>query len=272
MRFAGDHDLHRPLGIGQHPLQPLDIAEQQRGALVGGEAARETDGEACPDRALRPDAAARPPEPCGPRRAADHALAHEGHQVALAAAMRFPQFLRRECRPPGPRSRVGIALAPVRLQVLIVELRQIAVEPGQQMHAVGDGGDGHFPHRQLGPQLLPHFLRDLAMQAADRVAEGRGLNGADGHGKRLVVILGTEAAQRQELLERNARSPAILAEVLVHQAGIEQIDAGRHRGVRGEDVVGAAGFERLLESQACAPPSARRMRSMARNAEWPSFM
>ena len=74
--------------------------------------------------------------------------------------------------------------------MLIVELRQIAIEPCQQMHAVGYRGDGNFPYRQLGPQLLPHFLRHLAVQTAHRVAERGGLNGRDRHGERFVVISG----------------------------------------------------------------------------------
>src|ERR1019366_1205333 len=39
MGFAGDHDLHRHIGIQQDFLQALDVAEEQGGALVGGEAA-----------------------------------------------------------------------------------------------------------------------------------------------------------------------------------------------------------------------------------------
>ena len=79
--------------LQQDPLQPLDIAEQQGGALVGGEAAREADGEGvgiehfagAPH--LRSDDAW--------RRSADGvlALAHEGDQAALAPAVHFQQFL-----------------------------------------------------------------------------------------------------------------------------------------------------------------------------------
>ena len=87
------------------------------------------------------------------------------------------------------------------------------------------------------------------MQTAHRVAKRRGLNGRYCHRKRFVVILGTEAAQGQELLERNSALQAILAEILVQQSGIEKIDARRHRGVRGEHAVGPAGFERFLEGE-----------------------
>ena len=45
MRFAGDHDLHRHVGIGQDLLQPVDVAEQQRRALISREPAGEADRE-----------------------------------------------------------------------------------------------------------------------------------------------------------------------------------------------------------------------------------
>jgi hypothetical protein len=43
MRFAGEHDLHRAIGIEQQPPQSLGLGEQQGRSLVRGEAARETD-------------------------------------------------------------------------------------------------------------------------------------------------------------------------------------------------------------------------------------
>ena len=108
--------------------------------------------------------------------------------------MRLPQLLRRNVFHQVPNAWIRISLPPIGLQVLIVELRKIAIEPRQQMHAVGYRGDWNFPHRQLGPQLLPHFLRHLAVQAAHGVAECRGLDGRDRHREWFVVILGPEPA------------------------------------------------------------------------------
>ena len=45
MRLAGEHDLHRPPGAGEQPAEPVEIAEDEVRALVGGEPAREADGE-----------------------------------------------------------------------------------------------------------------------------------------------------------------------------------------------------------------------------------
>src|SRR2546422_3329657 len=45
MRLAGEHDLHRAPGVHQQPLQPIGIAENQVGPLVGGKPATEADRE-----------------------------------------------------------------------------------------------------------------------------------------------------------------------------------------------------------------------------------
>ena len=45
MGLAGKEELHGALGIVDHGGQPLDVGQQQVGALVGGEAAGEADGQ-----------------------------------------------------------------------------------------------------------------------------------------------------------------------------------------------------------------------------------
>ena len=45
MGFAGEDQLHRPPVILQQALQSLEIAEEQRGPFVGGEAAGKADGQ-----------------------------------------------------------------------------------------------------------------------------------------------------------------------------------------------------------------------------------
>src|ERR1017187_3204030 len=76
-------------------------------------------------------------------------LAHEIHQAALAAAMHLQQFFVRNLFHLPPDGGVGEAIAPVRLQILIVERRQIAVEPACEVHAIGYRTNGYFPDRQL---------------------------------------------------------------------------------------------------------------------------
>ena len=84
--------------------------------------------------------------------------------------------LRRRCAPrvPGreflyqPQISVVVALAPVRMEDIDRRVWPDRLYPARQMHAVGDGSERDFPDRQVGPKLLAHFLRDLAMQPAPR--------------------------------------------------------------------------------------------------------
>src|SRR5262249_13424785 len=65
-----------------------------------------------------------------------------------------------------------------------------------------------------------------------------------------VAIPDIAAAQGHELLKIDADFVAVFGEIVVHQAGIEEIDSGRHRGVSGEDVAGARHLQRFVEAQA----------------------
>src|SRR5581483_8764850 len=45
VRLAGEQDLHRPLLVEEQVAQLVRVGEDEAGPLVGGEAAREADGE-----------------------------------------------------------------------------------------------------------------------------------------------------------------------------------------------------------------------------------
>ena len=140
-------------------------------------------------------------------------------------------------------------LSPVRLEILIVELCQIAVHPTRRVYAVGDRSHRHFGGRQLRPQILEHLLRNFAMQHAYRVAESRRLQRQHRHRKALGRIIRILHSQSQQLLEWDPRLLHVFAEVIEHHTRVEQIDSGRHRGVRGEDIANPGRFERLLKGQ-----------------------
>ena len=163
--------------------------------------------------------------------------------------MHFQQLLVGNVRHLLPDGRIVEAIAPVRLQVLIVERGQVAVQPAGQMHAVGDRGDGHLPNRQLRPHVVKHLLRYLAVQPADGIAVRRSVQRQHGHREALVAVVQIAAAQRHQLLKIDPHFGAVIRKVMVHQARIEQVDAGRHRRVGGEDIAGAGRFQGLVERQ-----------------------
>ena len=55
--------------------------------------------------------------------------------------------------------------------------------------------------------------------------------------------------KRQKSFEREAGPVAVVVEMFVEQAGIEQVDAGRHGGVSGEDVAYPGRLKGLIEGQ-----------------------
>ncbi len=188
MRLAGDDDLHRALAIAENFLQALHIAEQQRGAFIGGEAAREADGER-----VRIEHFGGVAQFGGGGLAANGRgrlpLADEGNQAAFAAAMHFEKLFVRNVPDLLPDAVIVPAVAPVGFEVLIVEIGQIAVDPAGQVDAVGHRSDRRFPDRQRGPEGVPHLLRNLAVQPADGVAIGRSIQRQNRHGERLAAIL-----------------------------------------------------------------------------------
>ena len=147
--------------IEEDALEALDVAEEQGGALVGGEAAGEADGEGV---RVQHFAAAPDFERRGLAAHGGGMLARtdERDQPPLAPAVDFEQFFIRNVVDLFPDGGIVETLAPVRLEVLIVEQGKVAVEPARQVHAVGDGGDGHLPQRQIratGRETSPGRLR-----------------------------------------------------------------------------------------------------------------
>ena len=90
------------------------------------------------------------------------------------------------------------------------------------------------------------------MQTTHRIPVRRRVQGQHRHRQRLPGILRIAPPQSDELLEVDLRVPAILAEILKHQAGVKQIDPRRHRSVRRENVVDPGRFQRLVKRQPVA--------------------
>src|SRR5579885_3897245 len=95
MRFPGNHNLHRHLRIVQNLLQAVDIAEQQRSALVGCKTPREPDSEY-----IRVQNILHPAEFASGclslRRGIRSTFPHESDQTTFPFAMHLPEFLARD--------------------------------------------------------------------------------------------------------------------------------------------------------------------------------
>ena len=118
------------------------------------------------------------------------------------------------------------------------------------MHAVGDRGDRPLRGVELRPQPTEHAAADLAVQLGDAV---RALREPEAHHRhvehRRVAALVVLRPQGEDPLDRHAVAGVVAAEVLLDQVAGEAVDAGRHRGVRGEHRAGARHLECRVEGQ-----------------------
>src|SRR5205814_4165847 len=133
--------------------------QEQSGALVGGEAASEADGEDLrvqglldrgqldTVRAETLELSAEPP----PR---------EGHEPLAEPLLGAPELAVRDLADPLPDALVERLLEPVGAEVAFVEARELVGEPGLRVDPVRDRADGDLPLRHAGPDPPPHAPRD----------------------------------------------------------------------------------------------------------------
>ena len=180
MGLAREDELDRPLLIRQELLQARGILQQERGALIGGEAPGEPDREGIrvEDRGDAIDLLARG---VAHLELALAILARGAHQPGPAQLVGPPQhFIRNTIYPLENAIRPGMVV-PVRSEVAIKQRRKVARQPGQHVHPIGDVPDRHFLNRQVGPEIGPHLARHHAMQGADGIEIVGKAHAEDGH-------------------------------------------------------------------------------------------
>ena len=203
MRFARKNDLHRPFGIVQNSGQPRFVPEEQRGALIGRETAREAYGEGIRIEGIfdgfqfRLGCASSLQLRVQP-------FAREGDKPLPPPLVRVPQFFGGDGFDAMPHALFGRLFSPARAKVALVELLHFLGNPRLEMNAVGDVRDGDFIFRHAGPQVVPHLAADLAVQPADAVAERGHAQGQRGHAEAFSRVLGIAPAECQEALAVDA--------------------------------------------------------------------
>ena len=122
------------------------------------------------------------------------------------------------------------------------QTRELAGNPGRDVHAVGDGGHRPAGLGHVGPHRREHRARHLAVQLADRVGRAGRSDGERGHVelRAAAVVVG---AERQEAIAMRPERPPAAGEMLLDEVKRKRVVAGRHRRVRRED----RGLPDLLE-------------------------
>ena len=137
----------------------------QHGALVGGEAAGEADGQGLDvEQAL--DRAQLVGGPAVPRALQADPLAHEPDEPLLLRAVRGPQLLVGDLVHAVPVLGLEEVVLPVRAQAPGEEGPHLRPDPALGVHAVGHVGDPAVG--LVRPQAAPHRRGHLAVQACSR--------------------------------------------------------------------------------------------------------
>ena len=118
------------------------------------------------------------------------------------------------------------------------------------MRAVRDVVDRDVVRRVAGEHRDPHPPRHLAVQAADAVARAAQPDRERRHAGRLARVVRAGAAQRHELVRRDAEPRGQVVVGREHLVDAVGLVPGRHGRVRREDEALAHGGERILERRA----------------------
>ena len=234
MGLAGEDELHRTLGIVDDGVEPVQVGEEQSRALVGREAARETDRQhVVAERLLDGDDLAR--RIMHGHERVGQAAFDGGHKVALE----FPA--------DGPHLFVGELVHAVEALLIIVMGLELGAEDlGVQLLPLLGGPSGivdavgHVAHVKLLGQVSrihvgEDVLADLAVKHGHAVDVLRDVRGEDAH-RELLVDVG-----RMGLAEGHHGGPVdledgrIMAEIFAEHALVEGVVAGRYGSMGREE-------------------------------------
>ncbi len=216
--LAGDHELDRPLGVGEQRLEPLGVAQHEREPLVRRHAAGEADRQH-----VGVEHGVDPAELGVAGAAVDPRLAQPRRGSSSTRSWRSTRLIAQSCSS-GVLAMTSQPSASS-IDAPCARSRTCAGHPRRRVHAVGDRRDRHVVAVESGPQAGEHAAGDLAVQQADAVGALRQPQAHDRHVEhgRVAALegLGTEL---EDAVDRHARRGVVAAEVLR-----DEVDAGSGR-------------------------------------------
>ena len=216
MRLAREDDLDRALRVAQHPLEAVELGEQEPRALVRGEPAREADGQIDGRGRLelgRIEGASL----WRANRLRSRAWAKR--RARFLAQVRVPEILRRDALDALPEPTLagaGVEVVEVRVEVAGEQVRDRRPDPRRAVDAVGDAED------VLVVDALPRRVRGLRVELADGVGAVRQAQRERGHVE-LAEIAVHPDAQLEDLGDRHAAAVEQRAGDASHELGIEAL-------------------------------------------------
>ena len=267
MSLAGEDELQRTLFVVGQLHDVFKLLEDERRALVGGEAAGEPDGQrvgieqmiegdeiplakglALDEQAAAGELDQFTAQPVTERPeflvSDEFRVGHLGPELGCidrrfpSAGRRLPAF---EIPEAGLFAR-GRTVA-IAIEFAAPEPADRALHPAEQVNAVGDVADGNLVLGEVRPEAIPHVAADLAVEFAHAVGGATGLEREHSHTERLVGLLWIHAAQRHQVIEGNLQQILHAAQGVIHQLRAEPVVSGLDWRVGGEETFALRGRE-----------------------------
>ena len=198
--------------------QPLQLLQQERRPLVGGEAPGEADRQHLEVQraARRVDSLVRfavaRELPNGPP-------PDEIEQASLQHLVRLPQLAVVDGVDAGPDLGLSAALGPARAHVPVVQPAHLRSEPRVHVDTVGHVPDRNLVRGPFRPEAVPHAPADAAVQRRDAVGVAAQLEGQDGHAELLRRILRLDPPKSEKVILGESAGVAQRPQVLLHESG-----------------------------------------------------
>ena len=246
--LAGEDELHRTLGVVDDGVEPIEVAEKQRGTFISGEAAGETDGQHILAQALLDgDHLAR--RVMGAHDRVGQALADGADQFLLEDLAHTPDLGVRH----GIDALEALLVVVVRLEFgaehLGVQLLPVLGSPGRIVDAVGDVADIELLREVARIHVGEDVLADLAVQHGHAVDVLRKVGGEVAHRELLLGIVRIDLAQAHHRAPVHTQTGGIMAEVAADHLLGERIVTGRDRRMRRVEAGGTDDLHALGEGE-----------------------
>ena len=179
MRLAGEQEQHLARAVGEQAAQAVEVVEQQRRALVGGEAPPEADGEHVRVRRDRRTCSRRSQVRLAAvvaRVLRAHAMAHHVQHARLEVLAHAPEDVVGNGADLLPDARMAEAVHPAHAEEAVEHLAPFGREEGRHVHAVGDVAERVLLGRDLRPVVAaacaPRRRRGCARRRSGSASRG----------------------------------------------------------------------------------------------------
>ena len=232
MCLTGEEELHRIIGVVHQFIETLEVGEEQVSAFVRRKTTTETDDEVigvhlreCLDDTTRVSLVLHP--------VVTELILDILDQFALEVHTRLPDDCIGNLCVRFPHLEVRLVSHPLLRQIFRIHFLPLGSGPCRHMDTVGNIVYVEFLGEVTGPYGGEHLLRYLTVQPGYTVGLLTSIEGEDGHGEFLRVILRIGTTHTNEVMPFDTEFWCILRHILVEQTFFEVIVSGRNRGMAG---------------------------------------